>query len=284
MNLLIPNTFPTLITKTSLTLLWEFAVQWSPGVIDVSAALIWFCPVPSVSSFFLLDSICFSLLHFPLVCNSLFLCPACPFSFDPCPCFSPIPSRSSFFHFLSQTVWTAFLSSQSHKANSHAVRFRVCQLINKLLGSMAENAQIDDDLFDRIHQAMLVRVTDKFPNVRIQAALAMTRLQQPKDPDCPTINGLCLFFYPCIHCVSIDRTHSSKCRKILCFRLFRIICSTLKYAAYSAFLWWPNLRPHCLNVSIVLRLQGHKESGNAHSHWSSVTFNLSIVFNHHSLE
>uniref|UniRef100_A0A7N8XZ18 Non-SMC condensin I complex, subunit G n=1 Tax=Mastacembelus armatus TaxID=205130 RepID=A0A7N8XZ18_9TELE len=80
----------------------------------------------------------------------------------------------------------------SHKANSHAVRFRTCQLINKLLGSMAENAQIDDDLFDRIHQAMLVRVTDKFPNVRIQAALAMTRLQQPKDPDCPTINAYLL--------------------------------------------------------------------------------------------
>uniref|UniRef100_A0A673CC08 Non-SMC condensin I complex, subunit G n=1 Tax=Sphaeramia orbicularis TaxID=375764 RepID=A0A673CC08_9TELE len=57
---------------------------------------------------------------------------------------------------------------------------------------MAENAQIDDDLFDRIHQAMLVRVTDKFPNVRIQAALAMTRLQQPKDPDCPTINAFML--------------------------------------------------------------------------------------------
>ncbi|KAM9363903.1 condensin complex subunit 3 [Symphorus nematophorus] len=81
---------------------------------------------------------------------------------------------------------------ESHKANSHAVRFRVCQLINKLLGSMAENAQIDDDLFDRIHQAMLVRVTDKFPNVRIQAALAMTRLQQPRDPDCPTINAYML--------------------------------------------------------------------------------------------
>uniref|UniRef100_I3JR79 Non-SMC condensin I complex, subunit G n=1 Tax=Oreochromis niloticus TaxID=8128 RepID=I3JR79_ORENI len=90
------------------------------------------------------------------------------------------------FHFV-----PSFLS-QSHKANSHAVRFRVCQLINKLLGSMAENAQIDDDLFDRIHQAMLVRVTDKFPNVRIQAALAMTRLQQPTDPDCPTINAFML--------------------------------------------------------------------------------------------
>ncbi|XP_078809405.1 condensin complex subunit 3 isoform X1 [Oryzias latipes] len=81
---------------------------------------------------------------------------------------------------------------ESHKANSHAVRFRACQLINKLLGSMSENAQIDDDLFDRIHQAMLIRVTDKFPNVRIQAALAMTRLQQPKDPDCPTINAYML--------------------------------------------------------------------------------------------
>uniref|UniRef100_A0A672FPX0 Nuclear condensin complex subunit 3 C-terminal domain-containing protein n=1 Tax=Salarias fasciatus TaxID=181472 RepID=A0A672FPX0_SALFA len=81
---------------------------------------------------------------------------------------------------------------ESHKVSSHAVRFRVCQLINKLLGSMAENAQIDDDLFDRIHQAMLVRVTDKFPNVRIQAALAMTRLQQPKDAECPTINAFML--------------------------------------------------------------------------------------------
>lgn len=83
------------------------------------------------------------------------------------------------------------------------MRFRVCQLINKLLGSMAENAQIDDDLFDSIHQAMLVRVTDKFPNVRIQAALAMTRLQQPQDPDCPTINGL--FFYFSI--LFVNRTH-----------------------------------------------------------------------------
>uniref|UniRef100_A0A3P8ZKV2 Nuclear condensin complex subunit 3 C-terminal domain-containing protein n=1 Tax=Esox lucius TaxID=8010 RepID=A0A3P8ZKV2_ESOLU len=81
---------------------------------------------------------------------------------------------------------------ESHKANSHAVRFRVCQLINKLLGSMAENAQIDDDLFDRIHQTMLVRVTDKFPNVRIQAALAMARLQDPQNHDCPTVKAYLL--------------------------------------------------------------------------------------------
>ncbi|KAI4895422.1 hypothetical protein NFI96_024321 [Prochilodus magdalenae] len=81
---------------------------------------------------------------------------------------------------------------ESHTANSHAVRFRVCQLINKLLGSLSENAQIDDEICERIHEAMLIRVTDKYPNVRIQAALAMARLQDPNDPQCPTIKAYML--------------------------------------------------------------------------------------------
>ncbi|KAG8510326.1 Condensin complex subunit 3, partial [Galemys pyrenaicus] len=78
---------------------------------------------------------------------------------------------------------------KSHEANSNAVRFRVCQLINKLLGSMPENAQIDDDLFDKINEAMLIRLKDKVPNVRIQAVLALSRLQDPKDDDCPVVNA-----------------------------------------------------------------------------------------------
>ncbi|XP_076992611.1 condensin complex subunit 3 [Tamandua tetradactyla] len=78
---------------------------------------------------------------------------------------------------------------KSHEANSNAVRFRVCQLINKLLGSMPENAQIDDDLFDKINEAMLIRLKDKIPNVRIQAVLALSRLQDPKDDDCPVVNA-----------------------------------------------------------------------------------------------
>lgn len=73
--------------------------------------------------------------------------------------------------------------------SSHAVRFRVCQLVNKLLGSLSENAQVDDELCERIHAAMLIRVTDKYPNVRIQAALAMARLQDPENPECPTVKG-----------------------------------------------------------------------------------------------
>uniref|UniRef100_A0A8C3T9R9 Non-SMC condensin I complex subunit G n=2 Tax=Chelydra serpentina TaxID=8475 RepID=A0A8C3T9R9_CHESE len=77
---------------------------------------------------------------------------------------------------------------ESHSANSHAVRLRVCQLVNKLLGSMPENAQIDDDLFDKINEAMLIRLKDKIPNVRIQAVLALARLQDPNDENCPVVN------------------------------------------------------------------------------------------------
>ncbi|CAI5783685.1 condensin complex subunit 3 isoform X1 [Podarcis lilfordi] len=77
---------------------------------------------------------------------------------------------------------------ESHQANSSAVRFRVCQIINKLLISLPENAQIEDELFDQITNAMLLRVKDKVPNVRIQAVLALSRLQDPKDSDCPVVN------------------------------------------------------------------------------------------------
>lgn len=55
---------------------------------------------------------------------------------------------------------------------------------------MPENAQIDDDLFDKINEAMLIRLKDKIPNVRIQAVLALSRLQDPKDDDCPVVDGM----------------------------------------------------------------------------------------------
>ncbi|NXY83464.1 CND3 protein, partial [Alcedo cyanopectus] len=77
---------------------------------------------------------------------------------------------------------------ESHNANNHAVRFRTCQLVNKILGNMPENAQIDDDLFDKINEAMLIRLKDKFSNVRIQAVLALSRLQDPNDENCPVVN------------------------------------------------------------------------------------------------
>ena len=42
---------------------------------------------------------------------------------------------------------------------------------------------------NRIYECMLQRLRDKFPNVRIQAVLALGRLQDPHDSECPIING-----------------------------------------------------------------------------------------------
>ena len=54
---------------------------------------------------------------------------------------------------------------------------------------MGEDAQIDDELYDRIYERMLQRLRDLFPIVRIQAVFALARLQDPTDEDCPIING-----------------------------------------------------------------------------------------------
>ncbi|XP_078359066.1 condensin complex subunit 3-like [Oculina patagonica] len=72
----------------------------------------------------------------------------------------------------------------SHEAQDKAVRFRVCQLINKLLNNLDDDAVIDDDLAERIFESMLTRLHDKIPAVRVQAVAAISRLQDPSDPEC----------------------------------------------------------------------------------------------------
>ena len=54
---------------------------------------------------------------------------------------------------------------------------------------MGESAQIDDDIFDQIQDCMMKRMHDLYPVVRVQAALALARLQDPTDKDCPVIKG-----------------------------------------------------------------------------------------------
>ena len=87
------------------------------------------------------------------------------------------------------------LPFQSHSAKDRAVRFRCCQLVNKLLTNLGEEAQIDDELYDRLYECMLERLKDKCPVVRYHAALAMARLQDPTDDNCPVIKGKQQFFY-----------------------------------------------------------------------------------------
>ncbi|EDO49280.1 predicted protein, partial [Nematostella vectensis] len=76
---------------------------------------------------------------------------------------------------------------ECHDSRDKAVRFRTCQLINKLLNSMDDEASIEDDIADKIFDCMLVRLKDKIPVIRVQAVLALARLQDPSDEDCPII-------------------------------------------------------------------------------------------------
>ena len=50
-------------------------------------------------------------------------------------------------------------------------------------------AQIDDELYDKLYECMLDRLKDKWPVVRYHAVMAMSRLQDPSDENCPVIKG-----------------------------------------------------------------------------------------------
>lgn len=75
----------------------------------------------------------------------------------------------------------------SHNAKDKTVRYRICHFLNMLLNSMGDNAFIDDNLCDKITISMMDRLLDKSPKVRAQAVLALQRLQDPSDDQCPVI-------------------------------------------------------------------------------------------------
>uniref|UniRef100_A0A0P4VX19 Nuclear condensin complex subunit 3 C-terminal domain-containing protein n=1 Tax=Scylla olivacea TaxID=85551 RepID=A0A0P4VX19_SCYOL len=80
---------------------------------------------------------------------------------------------------------------KNHEANNAAVRLRICQLLSMLLRQMGAKAAIDNDLYDLIYDTMLHRLQDKIPGVRKEAVLALTRLQDPYNKDCPVIEAYC---------------------------------------------------------------------------------------------
>ena len=89
------------------------------------------------------------------------------------------PFLADFFNFL----------LDFHDSHSKAVRFRVCQIINKLFDGLNDETSIDEDLAGRVYDCMLVRLTDKFPAIRVQAVKAIYRLQDVQDPKCPVIES-----------------------------------------------------------------------------------------------
>ena len=63
----------------------------------------------------------------------------------------------------------------------------VCMLINRLLKLLGEEAEIDDELYEKIHDNMIERLKDKVAEIRAQAVHALQRLQDPRDDQCPII-------------------------------------------------------------------------------------------------
>ena len=76
-----------------------------------------------------------------------------------------------------------------HEVEGADARLRVCQLLNKLLKYMGEEACIDDDLYNKIYDGMLERLKDRVAEIRSQAVTALQRLRDPKDEECPIIKA-----------------------------------------------------------------------------------------------
>ncbi|KAJ1480954.1 armadillo-type protein [Baffinella frigidus] len=66
-----------------------------------------------------------------------------------------------------------------------AVRFRSCQLTAMLLNALGADSEVGEELFEEMADAMLVRLKDKIPVVRVFAASALSRLQDPTDEEDP---------------------------------------------------------------------------------------------------
>ena len=53
-------------------------------------------------------------------------------------------------------------------------------MLNRLMKLMGEDASIDDDLYQKIFDNMLMRLKDKVTDIRSQAVTALQRLQDPR--------------------------------------------------------------------------------------------------------
>ncbi|CAD7077192.1 unnamed protein product [Hermetia illucens] len=68
-------------------------------------------------------------------------------------------------------------------SNNPHIRFRLCQFVNMVLNALGLEAALDDTICDNILTYMISRLRDLNPNVRVQAILALQRLQVPDNPD-----------------------------------------------------------------------------------------------------
>lgn len=66
-------------------------------------------------------------------------------------------------------------------AKEPTARWRACQLLHCMIGSLPGDAALADDVADTVQEAMLDRLDDAKPNVRAAAVRALARLPIPDD-------------------------------------------------------------------------------------------------------
>ena len=77
-----------------------------------------------------------------------------------------------------------------HDHPQRAIRFRAVQLIERVLQRLGDSAQLAEEVFSKIQDALLTRRHDKVPSVRALAVRSLIRLQDPVNIDtCPVSVG-----------------------------------------------------------------------------------------------
>ena len=56
-------------------------------------------------------------------------------------------------------------------------RLRICLMLNRLLKLLGDDAELDDELYQKIFDNMLERLKDKVAEIRAQAVTSLQRLQ-----------------------------------------------------------------------------------------------------------
>nr|CAH7752692.1 unnamed protein product [Callosobruchus chinensis] len=96
--------------------------------------------------------------------------------------FEDVPTHPFFTDIVMETL-------KFHCLTNLSLRFNSCLYLRLLLQNISSNVNVDYDICERIMEAMLERTTDIKPSIRLQAVMALVKLQDPSDPDCPVIKA-----------------------------------------------------------------------------------------------
>ena len=87
---------------------------------------------------------------------------------------------------------TVNLASDYINSDSSVMRFHCATLLEKVLASIPNEAPdiIEDDIIGKLTDRLLFRIKDPEAKTRRACAIALKRLQDPTDPDCPVMKEL----------------------------------------------------------------------------------------------